>query len=80
MSLLAGNAVASGEALFHGQNLINMPVNNLNKIRGDKISMIFQDPMTSLNPYMNIRKQLLEPLTIHKGMSRKTLLKRYCRC
>lgn len=71
MSLLAGNAVASGEALFHGQNLINMPVNNLNKIRGDKISMIFQDPMTSLNPYMNIRKQLLEPLTIHKGMSRK---------
>ena len=71
MGLLAGNAVASGEALFHGQNLINMPVKNLNKIRGDKISMIFQDPMTSLNPYMNIQKQLLEPLTVHKGMSHK---------
>ena len=71
MGLLAGNAVASGEALFHGQNLINMPIKNLNKIRGDKISMIFQDPMTSLNPYLNIYKQLLEPLTVHKGMSHK---------
>jgi oligopeptide transport system ATP-binding protein len=69
MGLLAGNAVASGEALFHNQNLINMPVKNLNKIRGDKISMIFQDPMTSLNPYLNVHKQLLEPLTIHKGFS-----------
>jgi oligopeptide transport system ATP-binding protein len=68
MGLLAGNAVASGEALFHNQNLINMPVKNLNKIRGDKIAMIFQDPMTSLNPYMNVHKQLLEPLTVHKGM------------
>ena len=71
MGLLAGNAVASGEALFHGQNLINMPIKNLNKIRGDKIAMIFQDPMTSLNPYLNIHKQLLEPLTVHKGMSHK---------
>jgi len=71
MGLLAGNAVASGEALFHNQNLINMPMQNLNQIRGDKISMIFQDPMTSLNPYINIHKQLLEPLTIHKGISHK---------
>lgn len=76
MGLLAGNAVASGEALFHGQNLINMPVKNLNKIRGDKIAMVFQDPMTSLNPSLTIHKQLLEPLTIHKGMSRKDATKK----
>ena len=71
MGLLSGNAVASGEALFYNQNIINMPVKNLNKIRGNKISMVFQDPMTSLNPYMNVHKQLLEPLTVHKGMSYK---------
>ncbi|MBK2257936.1 ABC transporter ATP-binding protein [Francisella philomiragia] len=76
MGLLAGNAVVSGQALFHDQNLINMPVKNLNKIRGDKISMIFQDPMTSLNPYLTIHKQLLEPLTIHKGMSHKDATKK----
>lgn len=76
MGLLAGNAVVSGQALFHDQNLINMPVKNLNKIRGDKISMIFQDPMTSLNPYLTIHKQLLEPLTIHKGMSHKEATKK----
>ncbi|MEY8713859.1 ABC transporter ATP-binding protein [Francisella philomiragia] len=76
MGLLAGNAVVSGQALFYDQNLINMPVKNLNKIRGDKISMIFQDPMTSLNPYLTIHKQLLEPLTIHKGMSYKDATKK----
>ena len=76
MGLLSGNAVASGEALFHGQNLINMSINNLNKIRGDKIAMIFQDPMTSLNPYLNIQKQLLEPLTVHKGMSHEEATKK----
>lgn len=76
MGLLAGNAVVSGQALFYDQNLINMPVKNLNKIRGDKISMIFQDPMTSLNPYLTIHKQLLEPLTIHKGMSHKDATKK----
>ncbi|AFB78252.1 Oligopeptide transport ATP-binding protein OppD [Francisella tularensis subsp. tularensis TIGB03] len=76
MGLLAGNAVVSGQALFHDQNLINMPTKNLNKIRGDKIAMIFQDPMTSLNPYLTIHKQLLEPLTIHKGMSHKDATKK----
>lgn len=76
MGLLAGNAVVSGQALFHDQNLINMPTKNLNKIRGDKIAMIFQDLMTSLNPYLTIHKQLLEPLTIHKGMSHKDATKK----
>ncbi|WKL76902.1 ABC transporter ATP-binding protein [Francisella tularensis subsp. mediasiatica] len=76
MGLLAGNAVVSGQALFHDQNLINMPTKNLNKIRGDKIAMIFQDPMTSLNPYLTIHNQLLEPLTIHKGMSHKDATKK----
>ncbi|MDE5005231.1 ABC transporter ATP-binding protein, partial [Francisella tularensis subsp. holarctica] len=68
MGLLAGNACVSGQALFNDQNLINMPTKNLNKIRGDKIAMIFHDLMTSLNPYLTIHKQLLEPLTKHKGM------------
>ncbi|MDE5009100.1 ATP-binding cassette domain-containing protein, partial [Francisella tularensis] len=49
LGLLAGNAVVYGQALFHDQNLINMPTKNLNKILVDKIAMIFQDLMTSLN-------------------------------
>lgn len=71
MGLLANNAITTGQAIFSGTNLINMPTKRLNQIRGNKIAMIFQDPMTSLNPYLSIYKQLLEPLIIHKGMSKR---------
>ncbi|MDE5007288.1 ABC transporter ATP-binding protein, partial [Francisella tularensis subsp. holarctica] len=61
---------------FHDHNLINIPTKTLNIIRGDKIAMIFQFLMTSLNTYLTIHMQLLEPLKIHKGMSLKDATKK----
>jgi oligopeptide transport system ATP-binding protein len=63
--------VEKGDALFHGRSLIAMKEQELRKIRGNEIAMIFQDPMTSLNPVYRIGRQLAEPLMLHKGMSRK---------
>ena len=70
MGLLARNGTAQGEALFKGQNLLTMSQKDLNRIRSQEIAMIFQDPMTSLNPYMRIADQMAEVLTLHKGMSK----------
>ncbi len=70
MGLTAHNGKVSGEANLHGENLLSMSKRQLNHIRAEKISMIFQDPMTSLNPFMKIGKQLCEVLIIHKGLSR----------
>ncbi len=74
MGLLANNAKVSGSVKFMGQELIGMPARELNKIRGDKIGMIFQDPMTSLNPYLKISAQMTEVLMLHKGLSYKDAL------
>ncbi|MCS6480544.1 ATP-binding cassette domain-containing protein, partial [Burkholderia thailandensis] len=52
LGLLAGNGSTSGEALFDGENLLRMNTRQLNAVRGDRIGMIFQDPMTSLNPFL----------------------------
>ena len=71
MGLLASNGRAFGQALYQGQDLISMPKPDLNKIRGNRIAMIFQDPMTSLNPYLTVERQMTEVLEFHKGMSRK---------
>ncbi len=68
MGLLADNGVASGKAVFEGRDLLGLSTRELNKVRGEKISMIFQDPMTSLNPYLTIARQMTEVLTLHKGM------------
>jgi oligopeptide transport system ATP-binding protein len=62
--------VAAGEALFFGQDLIKMPAEKLRHVRGAQIAMIFQDPMTSLNPVLTIGRQLEEPLMIHIGMTK----------
>ena len=72
MGLLAANGIVSGSALFDGIQLVNLPTSKLNKIRAEKISMIFQDPMTSLNPYMKIGEQLMEVLMLHKGYDKQT--------
>ena len=72
MGLLAANGIVSGSALFDGIQLVNLPTAKLNKIRAEKISMIFQDPMTSLNPYMKIGEQLMEVLMLHKGYDKQT--------
>lgn len=70
MGLTAENGLVNGEANFHGENLLTMSKRQLNRVRAEKIGMIFQDPMTSLNPFMKIGKQLCEVLMVHKGMSK----------
>ena len=68
MGLLAANGRATGSARFHGTELLGMRPEDLNKIRGSRIAMIFQDSMTSLNPYLRISRQLTEVLVTHRGM------------
>jgi oligopeptide transport system ATP-binding protein len=62
--------IESGVAIFDGVELLKCPVKELNRIRGKRIAMIFQDPMTSLNPYLRIEDQLIEPLLIHEKIDR----------
>mgnify|MGYP001827648064 CR=1 FL=1 len=60
-----------GQAFFEGQDLLQMSEDQLREIRGRDIAMIFQDPMTCLNPFMTIGKQLMEPLLFHKDVSKE---------
>lgn len=62
-------AVLGGNIFFHGQDILAMPEAKLRKLRGAKISMIFQEPMTSLNPVLTVGEQTAEPLRLHLGMS-----------
>jgi oligopeptide transport system ATP-binding protein len=62
--------IDSGRAIFEGQDLLEMSEAQLRAVRGDEIAMIFQDPMTCLNPYLRIGEQLIEPLVLHRGASR----------
>src|SRR5471032_2734780 len=71
MGLLARNGSASGQVLHHGRNLLGLSPTSLNAIRGDRIAMIFQDPMTSLNPYLTVERQMTEVLELHRGMGRR---------
>ncbi len=68
--------IVGGEILFHGEDLLEKSDKELRKIRGNKISMIWQDPMTSLNPFLRISKQLIEPLQLHKGMGKQEAKKK----
>jgi oligopeptide/dipeptide ABC transporter ATP-binding protein len=62
--------VVSGSAKLSGQELIGLPTRVLNDVRGSRVGMIFQDPMTSLNPTMKIGDQIAEPLIVHRGIGR----------
>ncbi len=63
--------VESGTALFEGQDLLAMDQSQLRDVRGDDVAMIFQDPMTCLNPFLTIGEQLVEPLIYHRGYNKK---------
>lgn len=65
------NTKVNGKVLFKGTDLLSMTERELQKIRGNEISMIFQEPMSSLNPLQTVGKQIMETLIYHKGMCRK---------
>ena len=71
MGLLAKNGRATGSVTFDGQEILNAKPKLLNKIRAERIAMVFQDPMTSLNPYMRVADQMAEVLVLHHGMSKR---------
>jgi oligopeptide/dipeptide ABC transporter ATP-binding protein len=70
IGLLAANGRASGSARFAGRDLLTLPAAEQRTIRGRKIAMIFQDPMTSLNPYLTIEAQMLEVVRAHERVSK----------
>ena len=72
----SGTAIFKGSGQGGGIDLLKSSEKELRDIRGKKISMIFQDPMTSLNPYLRISRQLTEPLEIHEGLNKVDALKR----
>ncbi|GAE45161.1 oligopeptide transport ATP-binding protein OppD [Mesobacillus boroniphilus JCM 21738] len=72
-----GNSeIKQGEILFEGRDLAKLTDKQMQKIRGQDISMIFQDPMTSLNPTMTVGKQIMEPLIKHQNMSKSAARER----
>ncbi len=62
--------IAGGEVIFMDKDLLKLPMNELRQIRGNKIAMIFQDPMTSLNPFLRISTQMIETIVLHQGLSK----------
>ncbi|MEM9373024.1 MAG: ATP-binding cassette domain-containing protein, partial [Planctomycetota bacterium] len=68
MGLLAENGHATGEILFDGVDMLTAPARTMQDIRGDKMSMIFQNPLTSLTPHMTVGAQMREVLSLHKGL------------
>ncbi|HEU0198503.1 MAG TPA: ABC transporter ATP-binding protein [Nevskiaceae bacterium] len=76
ISLLAKNSSASGSIRFHDQELLHAPERSLRPLRGRRIAMVFQDPMTSLNPHLTVARQLTEGLRLHLKLSRRAALDR----
>lgn len=70
LGLLASNGSTSGTARYRGEDLLAMDTRALNAVRGARIAMVFQDPMTSLNPYLTIERQMTETLQLHRKLSR----------
>ena len=63
--------IEGGEVLFHGDDVLKMNDRQLRELRGDRIAMIFQDPMSSLNPFLKISTQMVETLQLHQKLGRK---------
>ncbi len=79
MGLLATNGTATGSVKFEGAEVLGLKGDALNAIRAQKIAMVFQDPMTSLNPYMRISDQMAEVLIHHNGISKYEAIKQSVR-
>ncbi len=73
--LLDHNGTSTGSVKFEGEEILNLSNQKLNQIRAEKIAMIFQDPMTSLNPYVRVSEQMTEVLIHHQGVSKSDALK-----
>jgi peptide/nickel transport system ATP-binding protein len=72
MGLVASpGSIAGGEIIFAGRDLLKLPEEEMRKIRGDRLAMIFQEPMTSLNPVLSVGNQVMEGLRLHRGLSRR---------
>jgi oligopeptide transport system ATP-binding protein len=71
LGLLADNGRAAGTAWLSGTSLLDMPEAELRRIRGARIGVVFQDPMTALNPYLTLERQMTETLCLHRGQSRR---------
>jgi len=70
MGLLAKNGTSRGSVKFEGKEILNAPLHQINALRSNHIAMVFQDPMTALNPYMRVSDQMAEGLVHHKGMGK----------
>ena len=68
--------IVGGEIFFEGQDLLNLSDEEIRKVRGNRIAMIFQEPMTSLNPVLTIGRQIAEPMEVHRNMSLKEALEK----
>jgi len=68
--------IVAGEIIYNGKDLLKLTEKEMQKIRGNDISMIFQEPMTSLNPVFTVGKQISEVLTIHQGLSKQQAIKK----
>ncbi len=79
LRLVSGSATTEGKALFQETDLLSCSRREMARIRGKRISMIFQDPMTSLNPYLRVEEQLIEPLLIHENIGRRAARERAIR-
>ena len=76
MRLTQPNAKVSGSITLDGQSLLDMPMKDFRKIRGNRVSMIFQEPMTSLNPVFTVGRQLMEVFRLHQGLDKKQALEK----
>ena len=74
MGLLARNGAAEGSVRLAGQEVLGLSESKLNRIRAETVAMVFQDPMTSLNPYMRVGEQMAEVLQLHQGASKRDAL------
>ena len=69
-------SIEGGEIIYEGNNLLALPEKEMRKIRGENITMIFQDPMTSLNPVLTVGQQIMEVLKLHSDLKKDELLKK----